>query len=442
VIPETRYVRNGDLHLAYQVLGEGPPDILPLDYWVSHVEAQWDAPPLAALRERLASFGRVIMFDKRGSGLSDPVPTSHLPTLETWMDDAVAVLDAVGSDKVVLIGNIGGGLLAMTLAAAHPERVTSLILVDCFARARKAGDFPIGEASEFFDKSIAQIESSAGRGVMLDMFAPSLADDPVLRRVWSRYERQAASPGSLKAVVQFISEGDVRNVLPAIRVPTLVIQRAEGPFQSPHGRYLAEHIAGARYLELPGPDKFIWAGDTEAILAEIQDFVTGVRPTATPNRVLATVLFTDIVASTRLAAEMGDDRWRELLAEHFRVARRQLERFGGKEIKTVGDGILATFDGPARAIRSAAAIRDGVRDLGLGMRAGLHTGEVELEVNDIAGLAVHIGARISAMANEGEILVSSTVRDLVVGSGLEFEDRGSHELKGVPGEWRIFAVAI
>jgi class 3 adenylate cyclase len=277
---------------------------------------------------------------------------------------------------------------------------------------------------------------------MLDMFAPSLADDPVLRRAWSRYERQAASPGSLKAVVQFISEGDVRNVLPAIRVPTLVIQRAEGPFQAPHGRYLAEHIAGARYLELPGADKFIWAGDTEAILAEIQDFVTGVRPTATPNRVLATVLFTDIVASTRLAAEMGDDRWRELLAEHFRVARRQLERFGGKEIKTVGDGILATFDGPARAVRSAAAIRDGVRDLGLGMRAGLHTGEVELAVDDIAGLAVHIGARISALANEGEILVSSTVRDLVVGSGLEFEDRGSHELKGVPGEWRIFAVVI
>jgi class 3 adenylate cyclase len=442
VIPETSYARLGDLHLAYQVLGEGPPDILPLDYWISHVEAQWDAPPLAALRERLASFGRVIMFDKRGSGLSDPVSTSQMPILETWMDDAVAVLDAVRSEKVVIIGNLGGGLLAMTLAAAHPERVASLVLVDCFARARKASDFPIGEAAEFFDNSINQIESSAGRGVMLDMFAPSLADDPVMRRAWSRYERQASSPGSLKTVVQFISEGDVRSVLPSIRVPTLVIQRAGGPFQAPHGRYLAEHIRGARYLELPGADKFIWAGDTESILAEIQDFVTGVRPAPTPVRVLATVLFTDIVASTRRAAEMGDHRWRELLAEHFRVVRRQLDRFRGREIKTVGDGILATFDGPERAVRCAAAIRDGVRDLGLGLRAGLHTGEIELEEDDIAGLAVHISARISSMANEGEILVSSTVRDLVVGSGLEFADRGSHELKGVPGEWRIFAVVI
>jgi class 3 adenylate cyclase len=442
VIPETSYVRLGDLHLAYQVLGEGPPDILPLDYWVSHVEAQWDTPPLAALRERFASFGRVIMFDKRGSGLSDPVSMSQLPILETWMDDAIAVLDAVGSEKAVIIGNLGGGLLAMTLAAAHPERVASLILVDCFARARAQADFPFGETAEFFDNQDDEIESSAGRGVLLDLFAPSLADDPVLRRAWSRYERQATSPGSLKAVVRFISEGDVRNVLPAIRVPTLVIQRAEGLFKAPQGRYLAEHIAGARYLELPGADKFIWAGDSEAILAEIQDFVTGTRPARTANRVLATVLFTDIVASTSLAAQMGDERWRELLAEHFRVARRQLERFGGREIKTVGDGILATFDGPARAVRSAASIREGVRELGLGLRAGLHTGEIELQGDDIAGLAVHIGARICAMASEGEILVSSTVRDLVVGSNLTFEDRGSHELKGVPGEWRIFAVTI
>jgi class 3 adenylate cyclase len=440
VIPETRYLRIGDLHLAYQMLGAGPPDILPLDYWVSHVEAQWDAPPLAALRERLASFGRVIMFDKRGSGLSDPVPTSQLPNLETWMDDAIAVLDAVRSERAVLIGNIGGGLLAMTLAAAHPERVASLVLVDCFARASIGADFPIGETPETFDNFVDEVEVSAGRGVMLDLFAPSLADDQVLRRAWSRYERQATSPGSLKAVIRFVSEGDVRAILPAIRVPTLVIQRAGGRFQAPQGRYLAEHIAGARYLELPGADKFIWAGDTETILAEIQNFVTGVRPSPTTKRVLATVLFTDIVDSTRLAAEMGDGRWRELLAEHFQIARRQLGRFGGREIKTVGDGMLATFDGPARAVRAAAAIREEVRALGLGLRAGLHTGEIELEGDDVAGLAVHIGARISGMANEGEILVSSTVRDLVVGSRLEFEDRGSHELKGVPGEWRIFAV--
>lgn len=442
MIPETRYVRVGDLHLAYQVLGKGPPDILPLDYWVSHVEAQWDAPPLAALRERFASFGRVIMFDKRGSGLSDPVPTLELPLLETWMDDAIAVLDAARSRTAVIIGNIGGGLLAMTLAAAHPERVSSLILVDSFARAQRRADFPIGETPEFFANAIDEVESGAGRGVLLDLFAPSLADDPVVRRAWSRYERQATSPGSLKAVIRYIGEGDVRNVLSAIRVPTLVIQRAGGRFPAPQGRYLVERIQGARYLELPGADKFIWAGDTEAILAEIQDFVTGVRPSPTANRVLATVLFTDIVASTRLAAEMGDDRWRELLAEHFLVARRQLDRFGGREVKTVGDGIVATFDGPARAIRSAASIREEGRALGLGLRAGLHTGEIEIQGDDIAGLAVHIGARISAMANEGEILVSSTVRDLVAGSGLVFDDRGSHELKGVPGEWRIFAADV
>jgi class 3 adenylate cyclase len=442
VIPETSYARLGDLHLAYQVLGNGPPDILPIDYWFSHVEAQWDVPPVAALRERLASFGRVIMFDKRGSGLSDPIPTAQLPLLETWMDDALAVLDAAGSERAVVIANMGGGLIATTLAAAHPERVSSLVLVDCFARALATPDFPIGESPEVMQEELAFSESHAGQGVMLDMFAPSLADDPVIRRAWSRYERQAASPGAMQAVVRFIWEGDVRDVLPAIRVPTLVVHRGDGGrFPATHGRYLAEHIPGARYVELPGNDRLIWAGDTQAIVAEIEDFVTGVRPASEPTRVLATVLFTDIVGSTQLAAEMGDDHWRELLAEHFRVARRQLDRYGGRQIKTVGDGILATFDGPARAVRCAANIRDEVAQLGLRQRAGLHTGEVELDGDDIAGLAVHIGARISAMANEGEILVSGTVKDLVIGSGLEFQDRGIHALKGVPGEWRIFAVA-
>jgi class 3 adenylate cyclase len=442
MIPETNYARLGDLHLAYQVLGDGPPDILPIDYWMSHVEAQWDVPPLAAFREGLASFGRVIMFDKRGIGLSDPVPTSKLPILEAWMDDATAVLDAVGSEKAVVIANLGGGLIATTFAAAHPERVSSLVLVDCFARSLEAADFPIGMSTEMVAQEVEEAETGAGRGMLIDMFAPSLAHDDVLRRAWSRYERQAASPGSWKALVRFIHEGDVRDVLPAIRVPTLVIQHADAVrFPAAHGRYLAAHIPGAKYMELPGADKLIWAADAEAIIAEIQAFVTGVRPVPTPNRVLATVLFTDIVGSTRMAAEMGDARWRALLAEHYRVARRQLERFGGREIKTVGDGIVATFDGPTRAVRCAAAIRDGVAELGLELRAGLHTGEIELQGDDIAGLAVHIGARISALASGREILVSSTVKDLVVGSGLTFEDRGGHELKGVPGEWRIFAVS-
>jgi class 3 adenylate cyclase len=439
--PETRYARLGDLHLAYQVLGSGPPDILLLDQWFSHMEAQWDVSPLATFRERLASFGRLIMFDKRGTGLSDPVPTSALPTVEAWMDDVPAVLDAVGSERAHLITNIGGGIMAMTFAAAHPERVLSLILVDCFARFQVAPDFPIGAPAEAVPEALAQAEADTGRGVMIDLFAPSLAGDDRLRRAWSRYERQAASPGSTVAIVRLIYESDVRSVLSAIRLPTLVIHRKDArAFRVEHGRYLAEHIEGAKYVELPGIDNLIWAGDQDAIVAEIQDFVTGVRPAPAPHRVLATVLFTDIVGSTRLAAELGDERWHALLGEHNRVARAQLERFGGNEVKTVGDGFLATFDGPARAIRCALAIRDGLGELGLEIRAGLHTGEIEVQSDDIAGLAVHIGARISGLAQGGEVLVSSTVRDLVVGSGLAFEDRGSHELKGVPGEWRVLAV--
>jgi len=442
--PETNYARIGDVHLAYQVLGEGPPDLLPLDNWVSHVEAQWEFPPLADFRERLASFGRVVMFDKRGSGLSDPVPTAELPLLETWIDDSVAVLDAVGSEKAVVIANMGGGLIATTFAAARPDRVSSLVLVDSAARWMQTPDYPTGKSPETLLAELEAIDARAGHGALLDFFAPSVAGDDLMRREWSHYERQAASPGSMKAIIRFLHQGDVRDILPAIRVPTLVISRTGDNSHLPpgNGRYLAEHIAGAKYVELPGSDRLIWAGDLNAIVDEIQDFVTGVRPSPTHNRVLATVLFTDIVGSTSLAATMGDERWRALLAEHHRVVRRNLARFGGRQIKTVGDGILATFDGPARALRGAAAIRDGLGELGLQIRAGLHTGEIELQDNDIAGLAVHIGARISALAGAREILVSSTVRDLVVGSGLMFKDRGRHELKGVPGAWQLYAVDL
>jgi len=398
-------------------------------------------PPLADFRERLAGFGRLIMYDKRGSGLSDPIPTSALPTVEEWMDDVPAVLDAVGSEKAAIITNIGGGIMATTYAAAHPERVSSLVLVDCFARFTAAPDFPIGAPPEEVARTLEEADTAMGSGLMIDLFAPSVANDARLRRAWARYERQAASPGSTIATVRLIYASDVRQVLPVIRVPTLVIHRAEARgFRVEHGRYLAEHIPGARYVELPGIDSLIWAGDADAILDEIQDFLTGVRPTPTSHRVLATVLYTDIVGSTALAARIGDERWRRLLDEHDRLARRQLDRFGGREVKTVGDGILATFDGPARAVQCAAAIRDGVEELDLRIRAGLHTGEIELKSDDIAGLAVHIGARISALAGAGEVLVSSTVKDLVAGSGLEFDDRGSHELKGVPGAWHVFAL--
>jgi class 3 adenylate cyclase len=441
MLPETQYLRVAHIHIAYQVLGEGPPDILLLDQWFSHMEAQWDVRPVAELRERLASFGRLIMYDKRGSGLSDPVPTSTLPRIEEWMADVLAVLDAVGSEKSVVIANLGGGILATTFAAAHPERVSSLILVDTFARFMVAPDFPIGAPPEAIDRTLDAAEAAMGRGVMLDLFGPSVADDPGLRRAWARYERQATSPGAQIATVRMIYESDVRDLLPTIQVPTLVIHRADArEFKVEHGRYLAEHISGAKYVELPGIDNLMWAGDQDAILDEIEDFVTGVRPAPTSRRMLATVLFTDIVGSTRAAAEMGDDRWRGVLDDHYRLMRKQLDRYGGHEVKTVGDGILATFDSPARAIRCATAIRDGVGELGIKIRAGLHTGEIEIEPDDIAGLAVHMGARICALAGPGELLVSSTVKDLVVGSGLEFDDRGTHELKGVPGEWHLYAV--
>ncbi len=440
MLPETRYARLGDLHLAYQVVGEGPPDILLLDQWFGHVDAQWDVPPVAALRERLATFGRLIMFDKRGTGLSDPIPTSSLPTLEEFMADIPAVLDTVGSERAAVIANIGGGILAMPFAATHPDRVSSLILVDCFARFLEASDYPAGAPMVELTPALEQAEDFAGRGVMIDLFAPSVADDERIRRAWARYERSAATPGSTKAIVRLIYESDVRDVLAAIRVPTLVIHRSDATgFRAEHGRYLAANIPDARYVELPGVDNLIWAGDQDAIVAEIQDFVTGVRPVLDPRRVLATVLFTDIVGSTQRAAELGDGRWRTLLADHNRIVRRQLDRFGGREVKVIGDGFLATFDGPARAVRCAFAIRDEVRELGLEIRAGLHVGEVDVLPDDIAGMAVHIGARVSALAGPSEVLVSSTVRDLVVGSELEFDDRGSHELKGVPGTWQLFA---
>jgi len=442
MIPETQYARLGGLHLAYQVLGEGPPDILLLDQWFSHQEAQWDVPQLADLREHLGSFGRLIMFDKRGTGLSDPIPTSALPTLDELIEDVPAILDAVGSEKAAVIANIGGGILAVTLAARHPERVASLILVDCFARFLVAPDFPIGSDREALEATLEALDAGMGRGVMLDFFVPSLAHDESLRRTWSRYERQAASPGSSMAIVRMIYESDVRALLSLVHVPTLVIGRADGHFRVEHGRFLAEHIAGATYVELPGTDNLLWAGDQDAVVAEIQNFLTGSRPALEPHRVLATVLFTDIVGSTARAAEIDDARWQALLGEHHRLVRRQLERFGGREIDTAGDGFLATFDGPARAIRCALAIRDGLSGIGLEVRAGLHTGEIELQGDDIAGLAVHIGARVSALAGAGEVLVSSTVKDLVAGSGLTFEDRGSQVLKGVPGEWHVFPATM
>jgi class 3 adenylate cyclase len=439
--PETRYAKSGDLNIAHQVIGQGPIDVVLVDQWFSHMDGLWDVPPLAELVERLATFSRVITFDQRGIGLSDPVPIASLPSIEEWMDDLRAVMDAVGSERAALIAGLAAGFMATVFAATYPGRASSLVLVDTFPRFVRAPDYPWGAPAAERTRRLDEVQAEWGRGLMLHQFAPSMAGDRRLQEAWARYERQSASPGTALAMVGMLYESDIRHVLPTIQIPTLVIARGQADRIPPgHSRYLADHIPGAKYVELPGIDTLMWAGDQEATVAEIQEFITGARPVPEPDRVLATVLFTDIVRSTDLAAELGDHRWRGVLAEHDRIVRRQLDRFRGREVKTTGDGFLATFDGPARAIRCAGAIRDGVRALEIEVRAGLHTGEIEVIGGDVGGIAVHIGARVAALAGADQVLVSSTVKDLVAGSGIEFEDRGTHSLKGVPGEWRLFAV--
>ena len=441
--PDTRYARSGDLHIAYQTLGEGPLDLLFIDQWWGNVDSQWDVPPLAQMLDRLASFSHLILMDKRGTGLSDPVPLGGLPTLEEWMDDIRTVLDAVGSERTALLSGIGASYLAILFAATYPERTSALVLVDGYARLLGADDYHPHLPRTFPAEEAENIRAGWGQSVLLTRLAPKEANDPALRRAFAAFERQSSSPGMAKAMLQLLYEGDVRNVLPAIRVPTLVIGHANSvriPLE--HSRYLAEHIADAQYVEVPGEENLPWAGDQARLVAEVQEFLTGVRPHDEPDRVLATVLFTDIVGSTREAARLGDQRWRSVLAAHDRAVRAEVERSRGREIKNIGDGFLALFDGPARAIRCAAALRDAVRVLGLEVRSGLHTGEVELVNADVRGIAVHIGARVSALARPGEILASSTVKDLVIGSGIAFEDRGAHELKGVPDTWRLYAAVV
>jgi class 3 adenylate cyclase len=441
--PETLYARSGEVHVAYQTLGEGPLDLLFIDQWWSNVDSQWDVPPIARMLERLASFSRLMLMDKRGTGLSDPLPMGGLPTLEEWMDDIRAVLDATGSQRTALLSGIGATYLTVLFAATYPERTSALVLVDGYARLLGADDYLPHLWRTFPPEEAEQIRGGWGQGILLTRLAPEEADDPALRQAFAAYERQSSSPGMAKAMLQMLYEGDVRDVLPAIRVPTLVIAHTDSPrIPIEHSRYLADHIAGARYVELPGAVNLPWAGDQDALLGEVQQFLTGVRPQSELDRVLATVLFTDIVGSTRRAAELGDQRWRSLLAAHDRAVRAEVDRHRGREIKNTGDGFLAIFDGPARAVRAAAAIRDALRPLGLEVRSGLHTGEIALVDDDVTGIAVHIGARISGLAGAGEILVSSTVKDLVVGSGIAFEQRGAHALKGVPDEWRVFAALL
>jgi class 3 adenylate cyclase len=437
--PETRYAKSGELNVAYQVVGDGPVDLVYVPGWVSHVELAWDLPDLAAGFERLSSSSRVILFDKRGTGMSDPVPPNEPATLEQRMDDVRAVMDAVGSERAVIFGASEGGNMSMLFAATYPERTVALCTFGCFAKRLWSPDYPWAPTPEDRAKTFEVAERQWTTGLDWEEVAPSL-DPPALADL-SRYYRRCASPGAAVALLKMNTNVDVRDVLPSIRVPTVVMHRRDDrDVLVEEGRYIASRIPGARFVEFPGADHSWWTQGRNAILDEIEELVTGVRPAPESNRVLATVLFTDIVESTQRVRELGDHAWTQLLARHHATVRRELDRYRGHEVDTAGDGFLATFDGPARAIRCAVSIRDALRDLHLDVRAGLHTGECELLADKVAGIAVHTGARISSLAGPGEVLVSATVRDLVSGSGIDFEDRGEHDLKGV-GQRRVYAVS-
>ena len=439
MVPDTRYTKSGDVHIAYQVVGDGSRDLVYLPGIFAHIELQWEEPSYARFLRRLSSFSRLIALDMRGTGLSDR--SAQLPLLEHQMDDVTSVLDAVGSDRAVLFGVSQSGPMAALYAATNPQRTQALILYGAYASSAARPGYPWGRSPAWIEKFHEALDSNWGEGAFLVDVAPSRQNDDAFRRWWGRLERYSSSPGNALAFGQSHVKDDVRDVLPTISVPTLVIQRDSDPYRDVgHGRFLASHIPGAKYVEVPGSDHLPYVGDQDAIVDEIEEFLTGVRPGAEPQRVLATVLFTDIVGSTEMAASLGDREWRNLLEAHFLGAEQALERYRGRLIKTTGDGLLATFDGPARAIRCATEILDSVKDIGIHIRAGLHTGEVELLGEDIGGIGVHIAARVAALAMSDEILASRTVKDLVAGSGIEFKDRGTHTLKGVPDEWQLFAI--
>jgi pimeloyl-ACP methyl ester carboxylesterase len=440
-IPATKYARSGDVHIAYQVVGEGSQNLVLVPGWVSHVEYAWEDPSYSRFLQRLASFSRLILLDRRGTGLSDRV--NELPTLEQRMDDVRAVMDAAGAEQAALFGISEGGPMSLMFAATYPARTSALVLYGTYARMLRAPDYPIGMPIEALGKFLERVEEAWGTGSLsAEHFAPSRANDEAFRRSWARFERLAVSPSGIKALLRMHHENDARHTLPIIRVPTLIVQREGDRVSRAEGaRYIAERIQDAKYVELPGPDHFPWVGDTDAVLDEVEEFITGARRGAEPDRVLATVMFTDIVGSTERAVALGDRRWRDLLDSHHAVVRDQLTRFRGREIDTAGDGFLAAFDGPARGVRCASAIVREVRRLDLEIRAGLHTGECEILGDKLSGVAVHTGARVAALAGAGEVLVSGTVKDLVAGSGITFEDRGIQILKGLPGEWHLYAVA-
>jgi class 3 adenylate cyclase len=437
----TRYANSDGVSIAYRVHGEGPLDLVFVPGFVSHVEVLWEEPAAARFKRRLSSFARLTVFDKRGQGLSDR--PADPPTLEDSMDDLSAVIEAAGCERPAIFGISEGGPMSALFAATYPNRVSSLVLYGTYARMVNGPDFDLGIPSEVLDRWLETVQRDWGGPVGVALWAPSAVGDSELEHWWARLLRQGTSPAGATALMELYRELDVRAILPSIDVPTLVLHRRDDKIVPVRqARYLAERIPGARSVELSGEDHLANVGDLDALLDEVEEFLVGSRRARESERALSTVLFTDIVGSTELAAKLGDRRWRDVLEAHDAAVRHQLDVHRGREVKTMGDGFLATFDGPARAIRCAAAIREAVDRVGVRIRAGIHAGEVELIGDDVGGIAVNIGARIGALAGPGEVLVSSTVRELVVGSGLEFDERGSYELKGAPGEWRVFAAGL
>jgi class 3 adenylate cyclase/alpha-beta hydrolase superfamily lysophospholipase len=438
--PQTRYVEVGGAEVAYQIVGQGPPDVVYVA-GISHIDVRWEDPLFAAFLERLASFSRLILFDRRGTGASAAIPDTAMPTWEEWVDDVRAVLDTAGSEQTVVFAENDGGPTGLLFTAMQPERVTALILANTTARRLRADDYPIGRAPEALDGLMERYRAAWGTPHAVPRIFPSRAADPEFGQWLAKFLRACATPKNAAAQSRYIIDNlDARHALPLIQVPTLVLH-SEGnlAYSIEEGRYLAAHIDGARFVELPGGD--IWVAFSATAMEEIAEFVTGERPEVEVDRILTTLLFTDIVSSTERAASLGDQAWRSLLDAHDRTVRQQLRRFRGKEINTTGDGFVACFDGPARGIRCALAIADATRALGLELHLGLHTGECEVRGDDLGGLTVHIAARVGALAGPGEVLVSATVKHLVVGSRIDFVDRGEHELKGVPGTWRLYRVA-
>jgi len=445
--PEIHYARNGDVAIGYAVIGDGPVDVAYLSSF-SNLEAIWENPHYARFLRSLASVARLIVVDRRGTGVSDRVSPSDLPPLEDLVDDLTAVLDAVGSERVVPFGVSDSGALSAMYASARPDRTAGLILHGATARGRQDADYPWQWSEEEWREYLATIWTRWGTPEYaresLAQYNPSMADDERMLAWWGRFQRLSASPSALYAMDNLMREMDIRQLLPAISVPTLVLHREEDVIEDVgSGRYLAQHIPNARYVELPGGDHFPWAGDQDSVINPIKEFIGEVQEEQEESfdRVLATIMFTDMVDSTAQAATLGDRRWRDLQERHDLLIRSQLARYRGREMDTAGDGFFALFDGPARAVRCASAICTSMSHLGVEVRAGLHTGEIQPSGDGASGIAVAIGARVGALAGAGEVLVSSTVKDLVVGSGLEFEERGSHTLKGVPDEWRLFALS-